>query len=115
MWARPSDKGVISQMNDKIVLEAYHILMLLVPLVVFFSVLWRTWIGPQIKRHNEFDKKVALMEQDIKSNQHLIEKLELDGDESRRRLYAELNAIKLSMASIDNRMAHIEGRLTAKA
>ena len=99
-------------MDDKIVLEVYHIFMLLAPLVAFLAVLWRTWIGPQIKQRNELDKKIALMEQDIKANQHLIEKLESDGDESRRRLYGELNAIKLSMTSIDNRIAHIEGRLT---
>ena len=99
-------------MDDKIVLEGYHILMLLVPLIVFFAVMWRTWIGPQIEHRQEVDTGLLLVRKDVTENAKKIERLEADSISDRRRVYERLDTMTALMASIEKNLAHIEGRMT---
>ena len=103
---------------DAIVVDTYHILLLLIPVLVGgltgLLVLWKGLIAPALSHRHETDMALHVLQKDVANNDERIAKIESDGDASARRIYGRLEEIIRMVSAIDNRMAHFEGRLAIK-
>ena len=101
-------------MSDKLVVEVYHILLLLVPIVgggiTGLLVLWKYLIAPALAHRHETDMAIHVLKIDVKSNDERIAKIEAEGDASARRIYGRLEEIvRMVAAALGERLAHFEG------
>ena len=101
--------------DDKIIVELYHILLLLIPIaaaaLTLIGVVWKYLVSPQICHRHKISMAVQIVTKDVRENSEKIKKLEADESCSRRRVYGHLDEIKSLVASIDKRTAHMEGQL----
>ena len=101
--------------EDKLVVEVYHILLLLVPIVAGAGtavlMVWKYLLAPAVEHRHQTDTALTMMTKDIKGNDARIGQLESKGDDSQRRIYSRLEEIMNKVSDIDKRMAHFEGRL----
>ena len=104
--------------EDKLVVEVYHILLLLVPIVAGAStavlMVWKYLLAPAVEHRHQTDKALTMAARDIKGNDTRIKTLESKGDDSNRRIYSRLEEIMSKVSDIDKRLAHFEGRLAIK-
>ena len=104
--------------EDALVVEVYHILLLLVPIIggacTALLLVWKYLLAPAGEHRHETDTAIQLMRKDVADNEARIQKIESEGDASNRRIYRRLDEIMEKVSAIDARMAHFEGRLTIK-
>ena len=105
-------------MSDKLVVEVYHILLLLLPIVAgactAVLMIWKYLLAPAVAHRQETDLAIHVLKIDVISNNSRITKIEAEGDASARRIYGRLEEIVRMISAIDNRLAHFEGRLAIK-
>ena len=104
--------------EDKLVVEVYHILLLLVPIAAgactVVLMVWKYLLAPAVEHRHETDMALHILKNNVTSNDARIAKIEAEGDASARRIYGRLEEIVRMVAALDNRLAHFEGRLAMK-